>query len=137
MIMMTNKQTELVNAPQHERYPYGIFAVGDQVHVKEWSDVHPGTVVEVSRSGKMVKVRMDSASLAEGEMPEVIPGGFVGHCTNQHDLKYDIVENLNGHIRTFSLRKWRGRYVWTERGMNPDGKMAIASGWRRFHDYNF
>lgn len=65
---MTTETTEvaLPGAPQNDRYPYGIFTVGDRAHVKYYTDIEPATVVEVNRHGKEVKVRIDNYKLAGG-----------------------------------------------------------------------
>jgi len=125
------------NRLQHERYPYDVFQVGDRCNYKMHTDVRPCTVIEVTRGGAHVIVRFDKAELAEGERPNIIPGGFAGHCTNQHSLKYDITEDPDGVTATFTLRKWRGRYVWTPKGGSPDGVQRLRKGWRYFYDYNF
>lgn len=126
------------NRAQVEEYPYDIFKVGDRAHEKMYTDVCPCTVIKVERGGTHVTVRMDVAELdPNGPKPEFIPGGFVGHCTNQRSLKYIFTENPNGAVRTFTLRKWRGRYVWTPKGETPDGIQRLGLGWRCFYDYNF
>ena len=125
------------NRPQDERYPYGVFATGDRVSLPGYTDVRPGTVVDVKRNGTEIHVRCDNYKLAEGQKPEMIPGGFAAHCTNQDELVYDITENLEGAVRAFTLRKWHGRYVWTTKGVSPDGRMSVHHGWSAFYDYNF
>ncbi len=66
--------------------------VGDKAHVLYYSDIKPCTVIK--RTKKFVWIQMDNYKLAEGERPNIIPGGFAGHCTNQRSLKYDITRNL-------------------------------------------
>ena len=127
----------IAGLPQNNCYPYDIFAVGDRCSYSYHTDIHPATVVEVKRNGREVVVRTDNAELAEGEKPEIIVGGFAGHCTNQRELKYDITENPDGALVTLVLRKWRGRYVWTHKNNNPDGCQRLTAGWRKFYDYNF
>ena len=104
--------------------------VGDQGAVYYYSDVHPCTVIK--RTKKFVTVQMDNYKLNKDSKPEIIPGGFVGHCTNQNELKYDITRNENGGTMRFGLRK-DGRWC---RGhcSNPT---ALGKGWRAKHDYNF
>ena len=113
------------------------FRIGDRVNLPRWTDVVPGTVVNVKRKGREVHVRVDNAELAQGEKPEIITGGFAGHCTNQSELKWDITENPDGHIEIFTVRKWRGKFVWTPKGCSPDGRNRVVHGWRKFYDYNF
>jgi len=134
---ITKNLEQFAKAPQNADYPYDVFREGDKAHVCGYTDVTPATVVEVKRGGKEVTVQVDNFELAEGEKPEVVAGGFVGHCTNQSDLKYDISRNENGGHMTFTLRKWRGRYCWTIKGCNPNGSQAIGAGWIAFYDYNF
>ena len=55
--------------------------VGDQAQVIYYYDDHPCTVVK--RTKKFVWVQMDNYKLAENEKPNIIAGGFAGHCTNQ------------------------------------------------------
>jgi len=122
---------------QNERYPYDVFSVGDKAHTNEYTDSAPATVVEVKRGGREVTVQMDNYRLADGEKPEMVPGGFAAHCTNQGDLKYEFSRNEDGATRTYTLRKWRGRYVWTPKGGTPDGHQRLAKGWYAYYDYNF
>lgn len=126
------------NRPQHEEYPYDIFSEGDRCRIRGYSDVCPGTVMAVKRNGSEVHVRHDNFKLdPEGPKPEFIPGGFAAHCTNQRQLKYLITEATHDSVEVFTLRKWRGRYVWTPKGCEPDGKQCLAQGWHAFYDYNF
>lgn len=93
-----------------------------------YTDVHPYEVVRVV-SAKCVVLREMRAKLAEGEKPQIIPGGFAGHCTNQRELKYDIT-SMDGEPVRARLRKngqWHskhGRHV-------PSDKPLY------FYDYNF
>lgn len=128
---------QFTNAPQHGDYIYDIFDKGDKVHVNFYTDVQPATVVDVKRNGKQVTVQIDDYKLADGQKPDIIVGGFAGHCTNQRDLKYDITRNDKGRLMTFTLRKWRGRYCWTIKGSTPNGRQGLAKGWVAFYDYNF
>lgn len=134
---MSNTAIELKGKPQHHEYKYDTFKVGDRCHVRRYSDTEPATVVKVSTSGTKVTVRIDNYELAEGQKPEFISGGFVGHCTNQSSLKYNFSENTNGCEETYSLRKWRGRFVWTSLHGSPDGSQKLGNGWSAFYDYNF
>lgn len=122
---------------QHSDYPFDVFQVGDQVGIRGWSDVDPGTVVKVSPNGKRVWVQEDDAELLNAEDLKFHVGGFAAHCSNQHEQRYEYRRNENGRIRQFSLRVWRGRYCWTPLGGNPDGIQRLSKGWKKFYDYNF
>lgn len=113
------------------------FQVGDGVSISRYSDMDAGTVVEVSKSGKRVKVQLDKATLSPDFKPEFIIGGFAGHCINQQDQTYTYEIDPDGRIEEFTLRTWRGVKVWTPKGCTPDGSSAIYHGRRSFHDYNF
>lgn len=127
----------VADLPQNEDYPYSVFQVGDKAHESLYSDIKPCTVVEVKRNGREVTVQADKYALADGEKPEMIAGGFSAHCMNQGQLKYNMTRNEDGYKITYTLRKWRGRYVWTPKGGTPDGSQRLAQGWMAFYDYNF
>ena len=130
---------DLAETSTAEGRPYFLylFAEGDQVNISYYTDIAPATVVEVTRRGKCVKVQKDRARLGEGQKPDIVPGGFAGHCTNQRDLGYDIERDEDGSFETYTLRKWRGRYCWTQKGGSPDGRQHLGQGWDAFYDYNF
>lgn len=132
-----NNIVSLPGKSQHASYPYAIFAKGDKVNLRGYTDIRPGTVVDVRRNGTEVHVRSDSFKLAEGQKPAFVSGGFAGHCTNQSELVYDIAEDPQGSVEVFTLRNWRGRYCWTVKGQAPNGYQAVSAGWRAFYDYNF
>ena len=128
---------EIGNRPQHERYPYDIFEEGDRACMPLYTDILPCTVVKVERNGSKVTVRSDSYKLNPEVKPDFHPGGFAGHVSNMHELKWDITENPQGSLTVFTLRKWRGRYVWTPAKNAPDGIQRLQKGWRARYDYNF
>lgn len=123
--------------PQDKKYPFDTFKVGDGATMSGYTDLYAGTVIEVSKNGKRVKVQHDDAKLNPSFKPNIVPGGFSGHCTNQEEQTYTYTQNPEGHVSEFSIRKWRGRYVWTSKNQTPDGRMGISLGRRKFHDYNF
>ena len=69
-----------------------------------------------------------------GEKPNIIPGGFAGHCTNQRSLKYEFIRNLKGSIYKFGFRD-NGR--WCQCGDHCSNPTTLGKGWRAFYDYNF
>lgn len=118
--------------------------VGDRVHVCYYSDIKAATVIK--RTAKFCVVRFDKATLDPSWKPEIIPGGFAGHCANQRDQKWIIEEDPNGKTMKFSDRGFRHSYwntltghtfvrVWRESGQ--EGSCQLRPGWRHFHDYNF
>jgi hypothetical protein len=130
----------ITELPQHPTYPFAIFKVGDGVTHNLYTDSHAATVIAVSKNGKTVTIQRDNAELDKGKFqPAVVRGGFVGHTTNneaQHGC-YSYSRDPNGSISTYSIRLWRGRYVWTSKGSTPNGRQQISAGRHEFYDYNF
>lgn len=120
-----------------EDYRSAIFKVGDGITMHSYSDSEAGTVIEVSKSGKKIKVRTDKATISPDFKPEFVEGGFAGHCTNQSEQSYTYEQDEEGGVKEYSLRTWRGIKVWTDLGGSPNGSSAISHGRRKFHDYNF
>ena len=106
--------------------------VGDKAHVLYYSDIKPCTVIK--RTKKFVWVQMDNYKLAEGQKPNIIPGGFAGHCTNQRSLKYDFIRDLKGSVYKFGFRD-TGK--WSQCGDHCSNPTTLGEGWRAFYDYNF
>jgi hypothetical protein len=125
----------IVNLPQHPEYPFDIFKIGDGATELMHSDSKAGTVIKISPNGRRVWVQRDIVTLDPDFKPNIIPGGFCGHCTNQADQRYTYKADPEGSVKVFSLKKWRGRYVWTSG--NPDGYMRLVLGRSEFYDYNF
>lgn len=94
-----------------------------------YTDVVPYEVVRVI-SDKTIEIRQMDAELAPGEQPNILPGGFAGHCTNQRELKYTITSNPELPVIRARLRKDGyyhsifGRHILNEKPI-------------RFYDYNF
>jgi hypothetical protein len=103
-------------------------AVGHGATICHFSDRTACTVVRVSPSGKTIWIQVDMATLDHWK-PEIIPGGFAGHCVNNHEQTYTYQPNTSGQVYRVSRRK--------------DGKFRTTSGERvipgrhQFHDYNF
>ena len=103
-------------------------AGGDGSTVCHYSDLTAGTVIKISPSGKTVWMREDIATL-DNWKPEIVPGGFAGHCVNNAEQRYTYQPNPDGRIHRASLRK-DGRFRTT------NGEPVIP-GRHHFHDYNF
>tara|TARA_R110000744_G_scaffold80035_1_gene157085 strand:+ start:744 stop:1193 length:450 start_codon:yes stop_codon:yes gene_type:complete len=120
---------------------FDIFEVGDGATISLYTDAHAGTVIEVKRGGKEVTVQRDKATLDKGWKPEIVPGGFAGHCTNQGTQVYTYERDPEGGVQTFTLRKVAqgeyARFVWTRKGEAPNGYAAIYQGRNEYYDYNF
>ena len=94
-----------------------------------YSDIYPYEVVRVV-SDKTMEIRAMNAYKDPNWKPEIIPGGFVGHCVNQGEQKW-IVES-NPTIETIRMRKRKNGYWYS-----AFGRHVLADGPRYFYDYNF
>ena len=102
--------------------------VNDGATVLLWSDCHAGTIIRVTP--KMIVIQRDKATLNPDWKPEIIPGGFVGHCTNQNSQNYTYERDTEGEI--YKLY-WSEKYGYYGK---PYGFKAFA-GRHEFYDYNF
>jgi hypothetical protein len=101
---------------------------GDGATICHYSDRTACTVIRVSPSGKTIHLQRDTATL-DGWKPEVVSGGFSGHCVNNAEQKYIYQPDSDGPIHRASLRK-DGRF------RTANGEPVIP-GRHHFHDYNF
>lgn len=114
---------------------------GDGVTVSVWSDADAYTIVRATRT--RIVAREDNATLDPSFRPEIIPGGFVGHCTNQHEQTYTYAANPEGRLVTLTLRRWRDeegneRRMWKAAGSSIRARGgSVSPGRHKFHDYNF
>lgn len=103
--------------------------VGDGVTMNLYSDAHAGTIIKVTKT--TVTVQQDRATLNPDWKPEITPGGFAGHCTNQDSQTYTYERDENGRTVTF---RWSSKY--DQYRNNPAG-MTLTRGRHEFYDYNF
>lgn len=101
---------------------------GEGATVNLWSDRHAATIIKVTKSS--ITVRQDKAILDPDFRPEIIPGGFVGHCINQDEQTYKYEPDENGMEYTFRWSKKYCRY-------GTPGNMTLSKGRHEFYDYNF
>lgn len=76
-----------------------------------WSDIEPFEVVKVCTENKVV-IRSMQAERAEGWKPEIVSGGFAGHCTNNNDQRkaWDISSDEGGYLVTIRWSKAKLRW---------------------------
>jgi hypothetical protein len=95
-----------------------------------WSDVYPYEVIKVI-SDKTVEVRAMSSELDPEWKPEMSPGGFSAHTTNNHSQKWKITSNPD--IPIIRIRKHKdGR--WYSKHKH---RFVFSDSPYRFYDYNF
>lgn len=102
--------------------------VGQFANERGYSDTTPWEIVAVSKSGKSITVRsMNYEMDPNGPKPEIIPGGFAGHCTNQHEVEWICTTDPDGYTRTIRL---------SDRGWDK-GRFHVSDHPVRFYDFNF
>lgn len=102
--------------------------VGEGATVLFWSDRHAGTIVKVTP--KTIQIRRDKATLDPNWKPEIIPGGFAGHCINQSEQTYMYEEDPNGYLYKFH---WSEKY----QSFGTPNNLRALKGRHEYFDYNF
>lgn len=102
--------------------------VGDGITIDLYSDSHAYTVIK--RTAKTITLQRDKATLDPNFKPEIIVGGFAGHCTNQNEQSYSYKADPNGSIIKLSWSEKMGGWK------TPYNKIARL-GRHEFYDYNF
>lgn len=104
--------------------------VGDGATICLHSDKHAGTVIKKTKT--TITIQRDKAILDEKFKPDLIPGGFAAHCTNQSEQSYTYECNPDGTTETFHWSEKKGRYQG-----GGDGSIVVTNGRHEFYDYNF
>ena len=114
----------------NNKYEYGVEAI-EYTHANHsgWSDVHPYEIVRVV-SPKTIEIRVMDAELDKNWKPEIIAGGFSGHCTNQGAQKWAYKSNPDYTVIRARLRK-DGYFH------SANGRHVLSKTPYKFHDYNF
>ena len=84
--------------------------------------------IEVSRTAKSVTLAKVDVTKDPEWKPEILPGGFVGHCTNQSEQTW-MFDKIDAK-HTVTVRK-------TKLGWSNKGVRFIEGRAREFYDYNF
>lgn len=101
--------------------------VGDGITISLYSDAHAYTIIK--RTQKTITIQRDKATLKEGWKPEIITGGFAGHCVNNNEQDYDYERNEKGETKVLH---------WSEKQGNWISKVGhVRLGRHEFYDYNF
>jgi hypothetical protein len=109
------------------------FNINDGATINFHSDRQAVTIIEVSKSGRSVKVQYDNAALTNPEDLNFDVGGFAAHVSGTQ--KYECRKDEDGQVMIFSLRK-SGR--WVLKG-DADGRgvLTLTPGRNHHRDYNF
>jgi len=125
-MLAKSRAEEAEKARERRGYPHQ-FKVGDGATIHLYTDAHAWTVISVSESGKTITIQGDNAELDPTWKPEMHPGGFSAHCSNNYSQRWICTPNPNGPIRKARL---------TKRGWSANGQ-SVTKGRHPFHDYNF
>jgi hypothetical protein len=98
-----------------------------------YSDVEPFEVVE-RRTDNKVMIRMMDAERRDDWKPEIIPGGFSGHCVNNHDQgkAWDIKSNEANPL--IAVRWSNAKCGWFD---SYGGRYSMEDAPRKKYDFNF
>ncbi len=95
-----------------------------------YSDVKPCEIIR-HVSAKTIEIRDMRSERDPTWKPEIIPGGFAGHCVNQHTQRWNITSDPEGRVTRIRLNN---RGVWKD---SHGRKYQLSDTPRRFYDYNF
>lgn len=108
---------------------------GEYVTLAMYSDTSPYMVV--GRTEKTIKVVPVSVKRDPEWKPEIIAGGFAGHCTNQDEQTW-LFDRVRDDIEPVTLRLCKSKYCGSDKlWSSPRLGRFIANGARKKHDYNF
>lgn len=95
-----------------------------------YSDIEPYEVVRVISDKTLEIRRMESKP--KNWVPEIIPGGFSGHCKNNLDQQWEITSDVEEP--TIRIRWSKAKQVWQSKG---GCKFRLGDEPVKFFDYNF
>ena len=102
--------------------------VGNGAAVHLYTDVEAYTII--ARTPQTLTLQRAKAKLAADWKPEIIPGGFAGHCVNNNEQRWEIEPDPNGYIK---------KAYWSEAkcGFFVEGSCRVSLGYCEHYDYNF
>lgn len=104
--------------------------IGDHLTRCGYSDRESFTVIKKTR--RTVLVQRDAQEIDHDKWtPDIVLGGFVGHCTNQSSQVWTVSPDPAGFTATW--RAGRDGILKTPGATRPD----VIAGSHPFHDFNF
>jgi len=94
------------------------------------SDIEPFEIVRV-HGPKRIEIRRMEYKQDPTWQPNIVPGGFCGHCTNQSEQRWIITANPENPTHMIRLHR---DGVWRDIGRS---RFTLSDHPRRFYDYNF
>lgn len=101
--------------------------VGDGASVCYWTDKEAYTIIK--HTAKTLTMRRCKATRDPAFVPEIIPGGFVGHVVNNNEQTYTYEEDPDGQVIVAHWSEKKHGFYW--HGLH------IIPGRHEFYDYNF
>lgn len=109
--------------PNNNLKPYFNLQVG--------TDSYPFELTGV-RANIIAIVRPMSASLSNEWKPNIVHGGFAGHCVNQNEQKWNI--KSNSEAEELEIRWSKAKNGWYDK---HGARFINSEEPLRFHDFNF
>ena len=100
----------------------------DGNYFTEWGYSQSYPYLEVSRTAKTVTIVPVIVDKDPEFAPHILPGGFAGHCDNQHEQTWLFKEIAYDFPRTIRL---------TTKGWSHKGTQFSEGVAREFYDWNF
>ena len=94
-----------------------------------YTDIYPYEILK--ETAKTKTIRAMSSKQDPDWRPEVIPGGFAGHCINQHSQEWFITSNPGAPEKIIRIHRdgtWRDKH---------GARYSLDDHPIRFYDYNF
>ena len=94
------------------------------------TDVTPYEIIK-DVNGRVLHVRAMKTELNPDWKPDIVPGGFVGHCTNNYKQEWNCTSNPEGRVTIIRQHKdgrWYSSY---------HDQFVLSEKPQKFYDYNF
>jgi hypothetical protein len=100
-----------------------------------YTDIEPYEVVRII-SDKTIEIRRMKATLSPDWKPDIIPGGFAGHCVNQNTQVWLYESDETAPI--IRMRRVKPSHVGRMMSWKSAyGHHRLSDKPCKFHDYNF
>lgn len=118
-----------IGRAEHDRLAEELQKNPPYLNMHGWSDVKPFEVLSITKSGYTATLRAMKAERDPSWTPDVVPGGFAGHCINNNEQRWIITPDPKGFI----LKVRRTKAGWR----NGHTRFVAAHEPCKFYDYNF
>lgn len=98
-----------------------------------YTDTRPFEVIEVRTANKVI-IREMKAEMSADWKPEIVAGGFGGHCVNNHDQDSAWVITPDEEGREITIRYSKAKGRWQDK---YGQRFYMADEPFKHHDFNF